>query len=153
DVFATITVDDNGTMVPLAVEVSYVGTEIVAGDLNGDGNIDLDDWSAFKSGQGVVNVGMTTVDAYRLGDMDGNGIHNLNDFDLFAEAYDMANGAGALAAALTTVPEPASLCLLAGVAGIAYAVRRRAWHATCLILASATLIGMSSPAEAVVYAS
>src|SRR5690606_4703192 len=93
DVFATITVDDNGTMVPLAVEVTFEGAEIVAGDLDGDGNIDLDDWAAFKSGQGRVNNGMTVVEAYLMGDMDGNRIHNLVDFDLFAEAYDMANGA------------------------------------------------------------
>jgi hypothetical protein len=152
DVFATITVDDNGTMVPLAVDVSYVGSAIVAGDLNGDGSIDLDDWSAFKAGQGVVNAGMTDVAAYRLGDMDGNGQHDLNDFDLFAEAFDTANGAGSLATALASVPEPASVGLLLGMVGLAYGLRRRAGTAASVVLVTLALVAMSSPAEAVILA-
>lgn len=152
DVFATITVDDGGDLAPLAVDVVYTGSPIVAGDLDGDGDIDTDDWADFKSGQGVVNAGMTAVEAYQMGDMDGNLAHNLADFDLFAEAYDTFNGPGAFAAA-TGVPEPSSVALLAGIAAAVIGARRRAFLAVALLAVALTLAGPASQAKAVVYAS
>jgi hypothetical protein len=153
DVFATITVDDNGTEVPLAVVVNYTGGEILAGDLNGDGQINLTDWAAFKSGQGVVNGGMTVVEAYQLGDMDGNRNHDLIDFDLFVDAFEALNGAGSFAAALTAVPEPSSIAMLLGAAVAVWGVRRRAAFAAAFLALVVVFIGSGSTALAVIHAS
>lgn len=153
DIFATITVDDNGTEVPLAVTVNYTGDAVLAGDLNGDGEIDLADWAAFKSGQGVVNGGMTLVEAYKLGDMDGNRNHDLIDFDLFVDAFEGFNGVGSFEAALSAVPEPSSIAMLLGVAVSVLAVRRRSAFAAALVALAVVFIGSGSTALAVIHAS
>ncbi|TWT76993.1 hypothetical protein Pla123a_24180 [Posidoniimonas polymericola] len=151
DLFATITVDSGGTATPLAVNVSYVGGEIAEGDLDGDGDIDTDDWTAFKTGQGVVNNGMTPIEAYRMGDMDGNLTHDLEDFDLFADAFDLANGAGAFAAAIAGVPEPSACAMLAACVTACGLSRRRGLLAG--VGAMLLMFGLSGRAEAVIYAS
>ncbi|QDU56602.1 PEP-CTERM sorting domain-containing protein [Aeoliella mucimassa] len=153
DVFATLLIDNNGTITPMGVNVSYTGSEIIAGDLDADGDIDLDDWSSFKAGQGTVSNAMTTLEAYRLGDMDGNRVHNLDDFDLFAEAFDTANGAGSFAAAVSGVPEPSSIALLGICAGLVLGIRRRSAIIASMVAVTLTLIGLSSSAQAVIYAS
>lgn len=153
DLFATVTVDSGGTESPLAVNVAYVGVEIAEGDLDGDGDIDTDDWAAFKSGQGVVSNNMTLIEAYQMGDMDGNLTHDLEDFDLFADAFDVANGPGAFAAAISGVPEPASAVLLAVCSTALIGLRRRHSGLLACVGAALLLAGLSSPAEAVIYAS
>lgn len=125
DVTATVIVNDGGELRPLAIEVAYTGAAIVSGDLDGDGDIDADDWAMFKLGQGVVNGGMTALEAYRLGDLDGNFDHNFFDFDLFADAFDLANGTGSFQALLQGVPEPSSAAVLIFAIGFSAFGRRR----------------------------
>ncbi|TWT33916.1 PEP-CTERM motif protein [Posidoniimonas corsicana] len=151
DVFATITVDDNGQEVPLAVEVVYTGAAAVSGDLDGDNDIDLDDWSLFKAGQGAVNNTLTAVQAYQLGDLDGNFQRNLADYDLFAEAFDLANGAGAFQAAISGVPEPASIVMLLAGAAVVVARGRRAVAMIPVLMLAGFLFGAAPRAEATIF--
>ncbi|MEM6732834.1 MAG: hypothetical protein AAF658_14845, partial [Myxococcota bacterium] len=130
DVTATVVVNDGGVLRPLAIEVAYTGAAIVSGDLDGDGDIDVDDWSQFKLGQGVVDGTMSALEAYRLGDLDGNFDHNLFDFDLFADAFDLANGAGSFQALLQGVPEPGATGLI--VATLCSGIFRRSRSFVCV---------------------
>gem|GEM_PF-6771699 len=98
---------------------------IAPGDLNEDGEINLQDWLAFQANAAVDLTGLTPQEALLLGDMDLNGQHSLADFALFRDAYDQAQGAGAFAA-LQTVPEPGTLAALACLA-ISLALSGRRW--------------------------
>jgi hypothetical protein len=82
------------------------------GDLTGDDLVNIQDWLKFKDGIGANLAGLAPLDRYRLGDMDVNGVHELQDFVLFREAYVAAGG---LAAELVwnAVPEPSSGLLAA----------------------------------------
>jgi len=124
DVVAEILLDD-GSIV--SVPVFYEGTQIVSGDLNGVDGIDAADWNLFKAGQGSDFTGLSQVSAYQLGDLDGDGDHDLADFGLFEEAFDLANGAGSLATLISgsSVPEPSSLLLLTLAGGWALVGSRR----------------------------
>jgi hypothetical protein len=77
------------------------------GDLNRDGAVDLGDYSLYMSGLHVDLGGLPADEAYRLGDMNGDGQNDFLDFVLFRSAYDAAQGVGAFARAMG-VPEPAS---------------------------------------------
>lgn len=81
------------------------------GDLNNDEAITPADWTIFKAGQGADFSGMWPADSYLLGDLNGDFVHDLTDFQLFRTAYDEENGAGALVA-LIGVPEPTGISLL-----------------------------------------
>ena len=89
--------------------VVYTGTEVLFADLNLDGQVDILDWDAFVDGFGQDLTDLSGVEAYFLADLNGDSIHNSDDFIEFVEAFDAANGAGAFAAA---VPEPGALGLL-----------------------------------------
>lgn len=154
DVTGTIIIDDNGTPVPLTMDIVYTGTPVTPGDLDGDGDLDAADWADFKSGQGVVNNTMTAVEAYRMGDIDGDLDHSLEDYLLFEAAYDLANGMGSFTAMVQGIPEPTSMALLLGGALAACTCRRRrgqqAWMFAVAVLFSASLA--AQPAQAIVFA-
>jgi hypothetical protein len=80
-----------------------------------------------------VPGGLTDAQAYGLGDLDGDGDNDFDDFRLFQADYIAANGAAAFAA-LVKAPEPAGV-LLAGMAlACAAFTRRRSRHQVCDIL-------------------
>jgi hypothetical protein len=85
------------------------------GDLNGDGSIDLADYIDFLNGLNTSLAGLTTAQAYARGDLNGDFAVNLRDFILFEQAFDAANGAGALAALGSSVPEPSSAVVVSGL--------------------------------------
>ena len=105
----------NGDRVPMLVNyVDENGVEvpaIVAGDLDFEGTITLDDWAIFQQSFGSIFTGIGPAESYGFGDLDGDLDVDLDDFQAFVAAYDAANGAGSFAA---TIPEPAfgSLSLL-----------------------------------------
>ncbi|MEX2306910.1 MAG: PEP-CTERM sorting domain-containing protein [Pirellulales bacterium] len=101
----------DGAVLPLTV--TYAGTAIPSGDLTEDGNVNTADWTAFKNGQGTDFTGLTDVEGYLAGDMDGDGDHDLTDFIQFRNAYDALNGAGSFSAMLAGVPEPGTFLMLA----------------------------------------
>ncbi|QDU56671.1 PEP-CTERM sorting domain-containing protein [Aeoliella mucimassa] len=147
DVQATLMIDVNGESMPVSVSVEYTG-DVKLGDLNDDGMINAADWTLFKSGQGVVNPGMSAVMAYQMGDLDGDGYNLLQDYSLFTSVYDAENGLGAFAALTSAVPEPTSLALLASVGVLLLVRKSRLWQATLCLSLIALL--PASPACAVI---
>lgn len=87
------------------------------GDLNFDGAVNLLDWPAYNSGRGVDMSSMSQVQAYRLGDLDGDFDNDIADFVLFKDLVTSALAA-------ERVPEPSGVALLL-VAGGLLAVSRR----------------------------
>ena len=86
--------------------------ERLLGDLDGNDIVNLADWNLFKAGSNTDVSGFTAEVAYQHGDLNGDFVLNLTDFSLFRSSYDAANGKGAFAAALQSIPEPSSLALL-----------------------------------------
>jgi hypothetical protein len=95
------------------------------GDLDRDQDIDADDFALYLSGLHADLSGLTPEQAYMEGDLNGDLVNDFRDFVLFRGAYDMAHGAGSLAALAVALPEPAGLGLLA-LGGIGGALARRA---------------------------
>lgn len=60
------------------------GSEPVPGDINGDGNVDQSDYSAFIAAYGSSQGGQTYVAA---ADMNSDGVINMVDFQLWYQAY------------------------------------------------------------------
>jgi len=88
----------------------------VAGDLDGDFDVDLTDYGILKTNW------KQTVPSGTLGDFNGSGNVSLIDFSLFKGYYEAFNpGAGAL----SPVPEPSTLVLLAAALPAAFWVIRR----------------------------
>ncbi len=73
-------------------------------DLDVDGNIDSDDWDILRGNQHADLSGLSLAEAYRAGDLTGDGLNNHPDFVAFKNTFDAANGAGAFAAMLAGVP-------------------------------------------------
>ena len=152
DIVANITVDNGGVPESIPVLVEYVGDVPAWGDFDYDGDLDADDWATFRAGQGLVTTGIPPVLNYKLGDMNGDGSHDLVDYMLFRQAYDDANSAGAFDKMVAGVPEPSSLMLLGGIAGGALLVRRRQQCLACLALLAAVAF-QAAPAQATIFAS
>jgi len=87
------------------------------------------DWTLFKTNWATSLTGLTKVEAFYVGDLNGDLKHDLSDFLLFKTAYTAGNGAGSFDAMLAQVPEPASAALLiiAGLVGITR-IRKRNQH-------------------------
>lgn len=101
------------------------------GDLDRDGDTDLDDFSQYLSGLNGNLTQLTPDEAYRKGDLNGDFANNYIDFRLFKEAYDLVHGAGALARAMQ-VPEPGAWALMLLAGSVACKVRRRRVLASAL---------------------
>src|SRR4051794_3925793 len=84
DMQATITFAD-GTVAPL--DVVYSGTAISSADLNTDGAVNGADWTLFKANWATSLTGLTKVEAFYVGDLNGDLKHDLSDFLLFKTAY------------------------------------------------------------------
>ncbi|MCA9235251.1 MAG: hypothetical protein KDA44_07255 [Planctomycetales bacterium] len=140
DVIAEITLADSTTQ---SVDVVFTGTPIAIGDLSGDGAINGSDWTQFKNGFSSPLGATTLVEAYLKGDLDGDMDQDLNDFTIFEQAYDAANGAGALAALVASVPEPSCLFLAVLALGGGGLVRSRRWW-SCVVRCSVLLVAIVS---------
>jgi hypothetical protein len=81
----------------------------VPADLNFDGALDAGDWLAFIAGSETDLAGLTVIEQYAAGDLDGDGFNSLSDFALFKQAYLEVHGEAGFAALFQTVPEPAAL--------------------------------------------
>jgi hypothetical protein len=95
------------------------------GDLSGDGLVTAVDWTMFKAGQGLDFTGLSLAQVYVLGDMNGDFVHDLDDFSVFRSEFERFNGPGSFARMLAGVPEPGSFALASILFVIAVCVGRR----------------------------
>ncbi|HVU87564.1 MAG TPA: dockerin type I repeat-containing protein [Pirellulales bacterium] len=96
---------------------SVKGINILPGDFNQDGKVNLTDYSILTSHW--LQTGVSGAN----GDLNGDGTVNITDFSLFKQDYIAANGAGANA--LTAVPEPGTLVLIVAALPALFALGRR----------------------------
>jgi hypothetical protein len=108
----------------------------IAGDINldgvlsgdGTGSATTDDVAAFVQGWGYQQAG-ASVTSWKKGDLNQDGIVNVNDFFAMRSALVTANlgtGASALSQMIgSTVPEPAGAFLAASAIGLGLSQRRR----------------------------
>jgi hypothetical protein len=109
DLVFSYTLGDNTTGFGI---VQYDGAAAVRSDLNGDGQINVADWTIFIA-NGYTNLSSeTAVGAYRRGDLDGDRDNDIFDYRLFKADYTAANGAAAFAALEGAVPEPSAMALI-----------------------------------------
>lgn len=100
---------------------------LIPGDLNEDTFVTLEDWALMKAGFLADLSGLTSIEKFRMGDLNWDGRIDLHDFDLFSIAYANGPGAGSSGETDTTIPEPSgfSLIVLMLFAGRAYFRRIR----------------------------
>ena len=95
------------------------------GDLDFDGDVDTDDWTSFKSGQGTDQSANIGIASYQVGDLDMDGVIGYEDFSNFKTVFNAANGPGALEAVIAAVPEPSSLLMVLGGSTLLLTRRRK----------------------------
>jgi len=99
---------DLGRNMGLALEQTFH----VFADVNFDSQLDEQDWLQFIAGAETDLSGLTPIEAYAAGDLDGDGRNSLSDFGLFYDAFVAAHGTAGFAALLAPVPEPTTMVLL-----------------------------------------
>ena len=105
-----------GEVVPYNVEyINGPAGGFEVGDLNYDGTISALDWPIYNAGRGVDLSNLSFVEAYQMGDLDGDFDNDVVDFLLFKENFVVVNGPGAWST-LVSAPEPtAAMLLLTGM--------------------------------------
>lgn len=129
------------------------GASYQRGDVTFDGSLDSDDWSSLATLFGSNLANKSTAQRYRLGDLNGDGLHNLDDVIQFRQDYDAVHGVGAFEAMTSSVPEPAGLLLLAcGSLGVVTRFRprrsRRSASPRRIVAASALIAAACLAADA-----
>ena len=99
-----------GNGIATFTNVIYTGSEVLPGDLDGNGVLDHADYAIVTSNGETDLSGLTKVQAYKNGDMNGDGLNDYEDFRLFKDAYIAQYGEQAFAQ-MVTVPEPSGLQL------------------------------------------
>lgn len=84
---------------------------LLAADLNNDGQINRRDWLVFAENHLDDISGLPPAQQAAQGDLDGDGDNDFQDFRLFEEYFNAFNGTDALDA-VRQVPEPWSVVLL-----------------------------------------
>ena len=113
DLEFSFTLGDNTTGFGQVQYTGHGGVPFGRSDLNGDGTVNVTDWSLFLPNSFTTFPGETTVGAYRKGDLDGDNDNDYADFLFFKADFIAANGAAAFAQLVGAVPEPSSLALAA----------------------------------------
>jgi endonuclease/exonuclease/phosphatase family metal-dependent hydrolase len=109
-----------------AVVVAYaLAGGLIVGDFNGDGQLDLADWTTLRTNQLADLSGLTSDQAYQRGDLNRDFRNDYADFAEFKLVFDGLNGVGAFDAMAAGVPEPSTAALLAGGLGVGVARRRQ----------------------------
>ncbi len=104
-----------------AATMANTGWDIVRpADLNRDGAVNSADWVIFLAHHLTDLSGYPSGQLAELGDLDGDGDNDFDDFRAFKTDYESLYGAGALADLMRAVPEPGTgvllVCCLAVVA-------------------------------------
>jgi hypothetical protein len=113
DLVFGFTLGDGTNGFGLVQYTGHGGVPVGRSDLNGDGSVNLADWSLFFPNSFTTLASETAVGAYRKGDLDGDKDNDYADFQLFKSDFISANGAAAFATLEGAVPEPSSLALAA----------------------------------------
>jgi hypothetical protein len=125
DVFVSLLMSD-GTVLNSTVTYSgNGGRPFHRGDLNFDGDVDVDDWTALLGGVYTKLAEMSPAESYAFGDLDGDADSDFADFRLFKSDFDAANGAGAFDSMVARLPEPASAALALAAALVCMTSRQR----------------------------
>lgn len=107
--------------------LALADTFVTWADFNLDGVLNADDYQILITNSEADLTGMGLVDAYLLGDLDGDGRNSIADFGLFKNAYEAAWGVGTFGSLTTAVPEPSATAVLA-TAFMTLAVLRYFFH-------------------------
>ena len=91
----------------------------VFADLNQDDQLDEADWLLFIAGAAADLQGLTPLEAYQAGDLDGDGVNGVTDFNLFRNAFIEVHGLDGFTALFIEVPEPSS-CMLFVIAWMGF---------------------------------
>ena len=83
------------------------------GDLNFDGAVSPLDWPDYHAGRGVDLSGMSAVEAYRRGDLDGDLDNDIADFVLVQSNWRRAMAPAAWSTLVPSEPDAAMLLLTA----------------------------------------
>ena len=89
DVAFNFTLGDNSTR---CGHVQYIGSAALRSDLNGDGNVNVADWALFVPNSYTSLAGLSAVEAYFKGDLDGDLDNDYQDFQLFKSDFIATNG-------------------------------------------------------------
>jgi hypothetical protein len=119
--------DDGMTVKDFQVTVS--GPAVKDADFNQDSAITAADWAIFRSNQHANLSALTFQQAFFQGDLNSDKKNDYTDFNIFKQLYDVANGTGAFAAMVASVPEPTGLAM-AGIATTLLATWRRRFGST-----------------------
>ncbi|MEQ8848028.1 hypothetical protein [Botrimarina sp.] len=118
--------DANGEIVEGVVRFTgNSGEPFRRGDLNFDGEVDALDWPAVRDNFGGDLSGLSVYEAYRLGDLTGDRVNNLDDFLIFKDIFIAEQGAPAYANLIAGVPEPGSLAVMLTAAAVAGSAKWR----------------------------
>ena len=100
------------TFTPAIKYVGNGGQPFKRSDLNFDNLINGNDWIAFRSKNLIaIDPSLSDAQSYALGDLNGDGANDFQDFRLFQADFDAANGVGSFETLVGAVPEPASATL------------------------------------------
>ena len=98
----------------------------VFADLNFDGQLDEQDWLNFIAGAETDLSGLSAIEAYAAGDLDGDGVNSIVDFGLFQDAFVATHGLTGFVELLAPIPEPATMALsLSVLASLPWLTRNR----------------------------
>jgi hypothetical protein len=105
-------------------EVYRIATNAtMAGDYNGDGDVDVDDYNAWRA-----SFGLSSRPNFPPADGNRNGVVDAADYVIWRKAF----GAGAAGSSLEGVPEPSALMLVISLGCAAVFILRRPRRATAL---------------------
>jgi hypothetical protein len=120
---------DDG-MVVKDFQVTVSGPAVKDGDLNQDSAVNAADWAIFRSNQHANLAALSFQQAFFQGDLNSDKKNDYADFNIFKQLYDVANGAGAFAAMVASVPEPTGLAMAGVATTLLVSWRRRAGSTT-----------------------
>jgi hypothetical protein len=125
DLLFSFTLGDNSMNNGVVLYTGNSGAPIGRSDLNGDGAVNVADWSLFLPNAFTAFASDTAVAAYRKGDLDGDKDNDYADFLLFKADFVAANGAAAFIQLGGAVPEPTTLALaVAALSLLGFGFRR-----------------------------
>lgn len=88
--------------------------ESLAGDINGNGVVDVQDYQILLRYMSTIHHGKLPTQTYALGDLNGDLVTDFYDLAHFRIAFESITGNGRLADVLYQVPEPAAV-MVAGI--------------------------------------